>query len=644
MLTLKHGEMETTIKILHLEDNPKDAQLVQSVLKNANITFEYFSADNEKTYLNHLKNQKIDIILSDFNLPDYSGTGALLYAKSNYPTIPFVFVSGTMGEDAAIESLLNGATDYVLKNKMERLVPAVHRAYNEVQEKKVRNRVEQECQKLSRAVEQSPNSVIIADTKGIIEYVNPSTIKLSGYTKEELVGRKQQIFSSAENPEDEYLLVWENLNTGKMWQGEFRNQKKNGEFYWESASISPIWDANGKITNFVTIKEDITERKKLTHDLIAAKEKAEESDRLKTAFLNNISHEIRTPLNAIVGFSEFLNDPDLDTNTRKQYTDIIIQNSDQLLAIISAIVSISTIEAGQETVTPTEMNLNSTLKLVHDQFNDTARKHNVTLNMIPYLPYEDRIVTDEIKVVQILTNLVSNAVKFTNKGHINFGYIVKNNELEFFVEDTGIGIPIDMREDIFTRFRQVESTMARQYGGTGLGLSISKAYVELLGGKIWVNSELDRGSTFYFTIPYVKGRKTPVAEKTTVKGTATKRIASKTILLAEDEDSNFKLMEALLLNLNVNIIRAITGVEAIQTCKSKHVDAVLMDIKMPVMDGYEATKKIREFMPTVPIIAQTAYASSTDKSRALACGCNDFISKPFRKELFLSKVNEYLYR
>ncbi len=636
--------METTINILHLEDNPIDAQLVQSVLKNANITFECFSADNEKTYLNHLRNQKIDIILSDYNLPDYSGKGALLYAKNNYPNIPFVFVSGTMGEDAAIESLLNGATDYVLKNKMERLVPAVHRAYNEVQEKKIRHRVELELQKHSRAVEQSPNSVIITDTKGMIEYVNPSAIKLSGYTKAELVGKKQQIFSSSENPEDEYLMIWENLNTGKMWQGEFRNRKKNGAFYWESATISPIWDNNGKITNFVTIKEDITDRKKLTQDLIAAKEKAEESDRLKTAFLNNISHEIRTPLNAIVGFSDFLNDPDLDTNTRKQYTDIIIQNSDQLLAIISAIVSISTIEAGQEKVTPTEMNLNSTLKLVYDQFNDTARKHNVTLNMIPYLPYEERIVTDEIKVVQILTNLVSNAVKFTNKGHVNFGYIVKNNELEFFVEDTGIGIPTDMREDIFTRFRQVESTMARQYGGTGLGLSISKAYVELLGGKIWVNSELGRGSTFYFTLPYVKGKKTHVSEKTTTKETATKSKESKTILLAEDEDSNFKLMEALLLNLNVNIIRAITGVEAIQTCKSKHVDAVLMDIKMPVMDGYEATKQIREFMPTVPIIAQTAYASSSDKSRALACGCTDFISKPFRKELFLSKVKEHLFR
>ena len=199
-----------------------------------------------------------------------------------------------------------------------------------------------------------------------------------------------------------------------------------------------------------------------------------------------------------------------------------------------------------------------------------------------------------------------------------------------------------MGEEIFKRFRQVESTIARQYGGPGLGLSISKAYVELLGGKMWFISKLDKGSTFYFTIPYKRAKKNHAKLNQPVWQAKNKTTELKTILVAEDENDNFILMEALLINLNINIIRAMTGVEAIETCKSKHVDIVLMDIKMPVMDGYEATKQIRKFMPDLPIIAQTAYATDTDKNKAMECGCTDFISKPFSKGLLVSKVREQL--
>jgi PAS domain S-box-containing protein len=634
--------MENGIRILHLEDNTADAQLIQLLLERANIKFEYFVTDNEKDYIFHLRNQKTDIILSDYALPGYSGKVALLFAKNNYPQIPFIFVSGTMGEDAAIDSLLNGATDYVLKTRLERLVPAVMRAFNEMQEHKARERVEKELQKLSHAVEQSPNSVYITDINGKIEYVNPAAIKLSGYTAEDLIGKNHRTLCCGEIPKEDYLLLWEQVNSGKVWKGEFFNKKKYGERYWESVSISPILDNNGIITYFVTIKEDISERKKLTIELVAAKEKAEESDRLKTAFLHNISHEIRTPLNAIVGFSEFLNEPDLNPEMRKQFTDIIIQNSDQLLTIISAIISIAAVEAGQEKIAETEINLNSTLKHIHEHFSPFAEKQKISFNLIPFLPYEDRIVSDETKLVQVLNNLIGNALKFTKHGHVNFGYRVNANELEFFVEDTGIGIEPEMHEEIFKRFRQVESTIARQYGGSGLGLSISKAYVELLGGNMWLISELGIGSTFLFTIPYVRAKKNNTSARLSNNMSGIAINESKTILVAEDEDSNFKLMEALLLNLNINIVRANTGIEAIETCRSKHIDVVLMDIQMPLMDGYEATRQIREFMPTLPIIAQTAYATSKDKHFAMACGCTDFISKPFKKELFISKVKEQL--
>ena len=635
--------METAIKILHLEDNPTDSLLVQLSLKKANLVFDYYFADNENDYQQILDNQTIDLVLSDYHLPDYSGSEALLYIKEYYPQIPFVFISGTMGEDAAIESLLNGATDYVLKNKMERLVPAVHRAYNEAQMLKARRKAENELRKLSRAVEQSPNSVVITDTDGIVEYANSTTFNLTGYTSAELIGQNPRIFSSGETSQAEYQQLWETIKSGKEWIGEFHNKKKNGELYWEAATISPILDESGAITHFLAIKKDITEGKKLNSELLAAKVKAEESDRLKTAFLHNISHEIRTPMNAIVGFSGLLNDADLLPEKQKEYIEIIAQSSDQLLSIINDIVCIATIEAGQEKLSEVPVNLNAMQRILYEKFLPKARSQNIIFDVNTcFHENEYMILADEAKLVQILLNLIGNAFKFTLSGHIHVGCNLKNNELEFFVEDTGIGIPQEMHDEIFMRFRQVESTTARQFGGSGLGLSISKAYVELLGGKMWLTSELGKGSVFYFTLPF---KKVNNSEEPAIKQSKQFEISSKspkTLLIAEDEDSNYLLLEILLSGLNIQLIRAINGVEAVDSCKNDHIDMVLMDIKMPVMDGYEATMQIRDFMPDLPIIAQTAYTTDADKNRALACGCSDFISKPFKREVLIAKIKALL--
>ena len=357
--------MESTIKLLHLEDNPSDAKLVQAALRKAHVQFDYYFVDNEQDYLNILETKHIDIILSDYHLPDYSGTEALFVAKTRYPHIPFVFISGTMGEDVAIESLLNGATDYVLKNKMERLVPAVHRAYNELQVQKARQVAENELMKLSRAVEQSPNSVIITDINGIMEYANSATSKLTGYTMEEIIGQNPRIFSSGEKTREEYTFLWNTILSGREWFGEFHNKKKNGELYWESASIAPLFSENGEITNFLGIKTDITESKKLTLELIKSKEHAEESDRLKSAFLANMSHEIRTPMNGILGFAELLKEPGLTGEEQQEYIRIIQKSGARMLNIINEIVDISKIEAGVVKLNLTETNINEQLSLIH---------------------------------------------------------------------------------------------------------------------------------------------------------------------------------------------------------------------------------------------------------------------------------------
>jgi CheY-like chemotaxis protein len=268
---------------------------------------------------------------------------------------------------------------------------------------------------------------------------------------------------------------------------------------------------------------------------------------------------------------------------------------------------------------------------------------SVTLSLKTVLPDDEAtIITDATKLTQILSNLIGNALKFTQQGYVHFGYTVKDNFLEFYVEDSGIGIPLDMQDVIFNRFRQVETLDARKFGGSGLGLSISKAYIEMLGGKIWITSELGKGSTFYFTIPYKKVNK-EISVHPSINGLHFEFKTPKTILVAEDEDSNFLLLEMLLSGMGINIIRAVNGLEAVELCKlNPQINLVLMDIKMPVMDGYEATLRIKEFNPNLYIIAQTAYSTEDDKNKAFASGCSDFMTKPLKREWLLTKIKEQL--
>ena len=395
------------------------------------------------------------------------------------------------------------------------------------------------------------------------------------------------------------------------------------------------------ISNQISIS---IQRKKAVQDLTAALKKAEENDRLKTAFLNNISHEIRTPMNAIIGFSGFLNEPELDASDRQEYTDIICKASKQLLSIIDDIINISTVEAGQEVYRAKETNLNSLLRNLLRQFKVKTSKNEVRFNLSAPLPEEfSNIITDETKLLQIITNLLNNASKFTHQGTISFGYTLQGDNLEFFVKDTGIGIDESLHEAIFDRFRQADSSISREYGGTGLGLSISKAYVELLGGKIWLTSKPGEGTSFYFTIPYNPVKEEHKKEIALLEPEMNESARQLTILVAEDEKFNSILLNELFKGLKANIIWTVNGVEAVNACKSiAGIDLVIMDMKMPLMDGFEATRQIKQLHPDLPVIAQTAYASDKDRIKILECGCDDLITKPFDVKLFKSILNKYI--
>lgn len=505
-----------------------------------------------------------------------------------------------------------------------------------------KKKAELQIRLLSQSVNQSPVSVMITDKDGNLEYVNPKFEENTGYKAEEILGQNPRFLKSGEHPAEFYKEFWDTILEGKIWKGEFKNKRKNGELYWDESIVSPIHDENNNITQFVAVQQDITEKKKLLDDLKEALEKAQESNRLKTAFLHNISHEIRTPMNAIVGFSHLLGDPATDQESKSMYIEAIQNSANHLLSIITDIVNISSIEAKIIKANNGQVNVNSVIRTLYNQFSVKAKEKGLSFSFKTALNDNDAVInTDGTKLTQIISNLLNNALKFTSEGEITYGYTLEGQFLEFYVSDTGIGIPMEEHVKIFEAFYQVDNKLERLYEGTGLGLAICKAYTGLLGGEIWVESKPDAGSVFRFTLPY-KPSHIGLHQSDTLK-VPEKTIAStnKTILVAEDEDNSYMYLEILLRKAGYKVIRASDGKEAVDLCRSlKEIDLVLMDVKMPVMDGYEATRQIRQFRPHLPVIAQTAYAS--DREKAVANGCSGFISKPINPSELHSKISELL--
>jgi PAS domain S-box-containing protein len=403
---------------------------------------------------------------------------------------------------------------------------------------------------------------------------------------------------------------------------------------WYFVSTSPIEE-----NKFVTAFFDITERKNSEIELAKAKEKAEESNRLKTAFLQNMSHEIRTPLNAISGFSGLLDKSEISEEKRKSFVSIIQNSSNQLISIVTDILTISSLETKQEKVNVSSVCINTIIVELLAIFKQQAQNQNISLYAKQQLSdKQSEIYTDKTKLTQILTNLISNALKFTHEGFIEFGYNLKENEFEFYVKDSGIGIKQEFHNIIFERFRQADKSINKIYGGTGLGLAISKAFVELLGGKIWVQSEIEKGSIFYFTIPYK-----PVREIDKSLSAIQQNEIFKTILVVEDEEFNFLYIEELLIDMDLKLIHAKDGLEAVEICKKNPtIELILMDIKLPILSGDEAAKLIKEFRPNLPIIAQSAYALEHERAKYEEI-FDDYLVKPIRENDLKKIVQKKLY-
>jgi CheY-like chemotaxis protein len=353
-------------------------------------------------------------------------------------------------------------------------------------------------------------------------------------------------------------------------------------------------------------------------------------------------------MNGILGMTQLLGIPDITADQRKEYVELINKNSETLLNLIDDIVDVSKIEAGQMKIIRKSFHLNPLIDQLHGLFLSSSVYHSkksLELCVNKTLPDNTSIFTDPDRVKQILINLIGNALKFTECGFVEFGYNLEGNKLIFYVKDSGIGISTEKQKVVFDRFTQADDSLTRKFGGSGLGLAISKGLVELLGGHIWANSELHRGSTFYFTIPFVPTFEVEETDKLNVEKPRDYNWAGYSFLIVEDDKVSFKFLEGIFRKTGVKIIHADNGLKAIEFCQTNpEIDIVLMDIQLPEMSGLDATRIIKAIRKDLPIIAQTANAMSEDKEKCLEVGCADYVSKPINVNVLFSKIDKYLYK
>lgn len=557
-------------------------------------------------------------------------------------SVPIVFNNEILG---VIDSE-HSDKDFYTKTHLENLQTIsglVSARINNIINKEKLDIAQERLVKLSTAVQQSPNFVMITDLNGVIEYVNPAFERLTGYNKAESIGNTPNLLTSGEQSREFYNKMWDTISKGDIWTNEIINRKKNGGTYWALESIFPVKDITGKVSHYVSMQVEIGHLKELEEDLIKSKENAEKANNSKSLFLATMSHEIRTPMNGIIGMSEILNSA-LTTAEQKGYLELIESSANNLLTIINDILDFSKIEAGQLILEQINFDLHNEVENVMKFLSIKANLKNLFLrkNVADNVP--KRLRGDPTRLRQILINLINNAIKFTEKGGVQIDIIQIETKdrsiiLKFDIIDTGIGIDDDAKDLLFKSFSQADVSTSRVYGGSGLGLSIAKQLSILMGGSIGVESQASMGSTFWFTAKFdnCDDHEEEVCN-TEIKQVEQNNSGQKlSILLAEDNPTNQKIAVHILTNKGHEVEIAENGLIAVNKFKDKPYDLILMDVQMPEMDGLEATKIIRELEKqtgnkTIKIVALTANAMLEDKNNCYKAGMDDYISKPFKQE------------
>ncbi len=649
-------------KVLAIDDQKQILIFIKGTLKHYVPEVDFISAQSGEVGLKMAEDELPDAILLDIMMPIMDGYEVCRQLKSNPKTkhIPVIMLSGVKKDtESRVKGLGAGADAFLSKpidppelaaqvNVMLRIKAAEdelrkeNKNLEELVEIRTKQMLENEL-KFKAIVENAEGVIFLLDTASVFVMVEGKKCSEFTLVNSDVIGK----------PAFEiYEKIPEAIKSIKLaLKGEMSSCLIDGNKLIFDVWFSPHYDSNNDIIGVIGVAVDITEMKEAEKRTQLALEKAQESDRLKSAFLSTMSHELRTPLNAIIGFSEIL-DGNLEAKEINEMSAIINNNGASLLEMVENIFDITLIESGEITIVREEFLFNEFLLDLYVAIKEEAAKMNKNhLDLILPLITENEkfnVYTDQRKLKQILLNLIKNALKFTQIGNIELVFereILKNGEafLKFKIIDTGIGIEPEKFDFIFEAFRQADDTKLRKYGGAGIGLSVAKKLAELIDGRLWAESEVNLGSTFFLNVPCLN-KAIPKIKKSAVDLDSLKKaVGGSLVLIAEDDISSYLLLKHLLKAANIKTVWAKNGTEAYEFCMTvPSIKLVLMDLRMPDMTGYESTRKIKNKLPKLPVIAQTVQALYGEREKAIQVGCDDFITKPINKEKLYNLLEEYL--
>lgn len=686
--------MSHPIRLLHLEDDPRDAELLRLRLEGAGLSCDIRWVDGKEAFESALGRETFDLVLSDYNLPGYNGLAALSYVREKQPELPVIMISGGLSEEEAVDCLKAGATDYVLKQRPQRLDTAVRRALIEKEERAALRRAEDAIRALNAdlearvrlrtaeletanrfldsVIENIPHMVFVKDAVDLrLVRVNRAVEELLGCPQDELLGKTAHDICSKEEA-DFFVSKDRQVLAGGEAQDIVEESIRTfkGERLLHTKKI-PIFDESGRPRYLLGISEDVTEQKKRERDiqrLNAALEQrsaeVEAANRAKSAFLATMSHEIRTPMNGMLGMLELLSLSGL-TIEQRATLDTARESSKSLLRIIDDILDISMIEAGKLKVRPEVVSVRQVIDAVHNIFAGNAGSKGLLLRRAVDPRISPALLADPGRLGQILNNFVSNSIKFTPKGSIEISAeLIDRSDgqerIRFSVRDTGIGISSENQQRLFQPFSQVEDA-ARLAGGTGLGLTICRRLAEMMGGSVEMVSEPGQGTTMLLTlllpIAQPEGRQREDEEGTApllasisgsrpVPSTAQAQAEGTLILLVDDHPINRMLLVRQVQTLGYACESAENGMQALEQWRSGRFGLVITDCHMPVMDGYEFAREVRriemaEGHRRVPIIACTAAVLSGEAAKCLDAGMDDYLVKPVELSQMLQKLQRW---
>ena len=647
-------------KILAIDDMMADLISLKTFLQDAFPDAVLYTETDGNKGIEMAIAKNPDVILLDILMPKIDGFEICRQLKEDkrVKDIPVIFITGINADkDIRIKALEVGAEAFVSKPievaeltaQIKAMVKIKHANEQKRDEKDrlatlvfERTRELEESQIHFKNLADSGQALIwTTNLDKKCDYFNQPWLDFTGRTFEQ---EKNYGWTEGVHPEDlkRCIETFESaFDKREKFRMEYRLLHCSGDYKWIDDLGSPRYNSKGDFVSYIGHCLDITESKNLMDNIIEAKEKAEKSNLLKTAFLNNISHEVRTPLNGILGFGSLLAEPGISEEEKERYFALMKSSSDRLINTITDYMNISLLVSGNLSVHLAPVNMSSIIEFSKIKFKELGSAKQLNFNFIIPEKGEDLALKTDLDLVKIIIHhLLDNAVKFTEKGDVSIGFVTKEKSIEFFVKDSGSGIDREDQIQIFELFTQKNLNESRVQQGSGLGLSIVKGILNLLGGNIRVESINGSGSTFYFSLPFkmedakaledIQFQIAPKTEKLPV------------VLAVDDEETNSIYIEAVLRKYTSKIIKAVNGKEAVDICRSNpEISIVLMDIKMPVMNGFEATSIIKSFRKDLPIIAVTAYAMAEDEKIALDAGCDDYLAKPFTYSRLIEKVQKY---